>query len=188
MLEIIQGYDLVTERLNKHIRGLKAHPVILHMEEHKYLYPAYEKAMYIAISASDLNIGLKYLDISNAVKNGYEASYFARNVAHISYELINHQQKIVGQEVADLAIETLGKDALKGIKECTKELKSVSKEYHQRLNYIRNNLFGHRVENGSEMAKGMLTIDNSEIYTIGKKVFDVYLKVIGEYADLLGKL
>jgi len=89
MIEAIKAYDILIERLNENIRGLKAHPKILDKEEHKYLYPVVEKSMYIAICSSDLIIGLKYLDVSKALKNGYETNYFSRNVAHISYELIN---------------------------------------------------------------------------------------------------
>lgn len=188
MLELIKEYDRVTEILNKNIRGLKAHPKILDKEEHKYLYPAYEKAMYIAISLSDLNIGLKYLDFSEALSNGYEANHFARNVALISYELINHQQKITGQEIAALISEKLGNEGLAEVKLYSKELKSVKKENHVKLNYIRNNLMGHRTESGMEMVKGMLNINHKEIYHIGKQVFGVYLKIFCAYSELLGKL
>lgn len=188
MLEIIKEYDRVTEGLNKNIRGLKAHPRILNNEEHKYLYSAYEKAMYIAISLSDLNIGLKYLDVSETLKNGYEENHFARSVALVSYELINHQQKIVGQDVAALVLEKLGREGLSQIGLYSKELKGVTKEHHERLNYIRNNLVGHRTENGMEMAEGMLKINHQEIYHIGKQVFSVYLKLFGAYSELLGKL
>lgn len=188
MLEIIKEYDRVTEVLNKNIKGLKAHRRILEKDEHKYLYPAYEKAMYIAISLSDLNIGLKYLDVSETLKNGYEANHFARSVALISYELINHQQKIVGQDVAALVFEKLGDDGLSKIKLYSKELKGITKEHHERLNFIRNNLVGHRTENGMEMANGMLNINHQEIYYIGKQIFGVYLKLFGAYFELLAKL
>jgi len=188
MIETIKAYDLVSKRLNDNIRGLKAHPCILDKKEHGYLYPVYEKTMYIAISASDLNIALKYLDVSSATNNGYETNYFARNVAHISYELINHQQKIVGKEISEIVKKNLGDEGLKEIKVCTKELKSVSKDYHQKLNYIRNNLIAHRVDNGSVMANSMLDIDSSEIWQIGKKVFSVHINLIGAYINLLGTL
>lgn len=188
MIETIKAYDILIERLNENIRGLKAHPKILDKEEHKCLYPIFEKAMYIAISSSDLIIGLKYLDVSNAVKNGYETNYFSRNVAHISYELINHQEKIVGQDVSKAITKQVGVEALSEFKNCTKELKSVTRKYHKKLNYIRNKLFGHRTANGSEMAMSMLEIDASEIYDIGKRIFDAYIKVLAEYANLLSKL
>lgn len=188
MLEIIKEYDRVTEGLNKNIKGLKAHPKILDKDEHKYLYPAYEKAMYIAISLSDLNIGLKYLDISEALSNGYEANHFARSVALVSYELINHQNKITGQEVAALVLYKLGNEGLSEIKLYSKELKKVTKEHHGSLNYIRNNLIGHRTENGMEMAEGMLNINHKEIYFIGKQIFGIYFKLLRSYSELLGKL
>jgi hypothetical protein len=76
MLESIKAYDILIKSLNENIRSLKAHPKILDKEEHKYLYPVYEKAMYIAISASDLIIGLKYLDVSNAIKNRKKQTIF----------------------------------------------------------------------------------------------------------------
>ena len=188
MIETIKAYDILIERLNENIRGLKAHPKILDQEEHKCLYPIFEKAMYIAISSSDLIIGLKYLDISNAVKNGYETNYFSRNVAHISYELINHQKKIVSQDVSKAITMQIGVEALSEFKNCTKELKSVTRKYYKKLKYIRNKLFGHRTANGSEMAMSMIEIDAIEIYNIGKRIFDAYIKVLAEYANLLSKL
>lgn len=82
----------------------------------------------------------------------------------------------------------IGDEALLEFKSCTNELKGVTKKYHKKLNYIRNNLFGHRTANGSEMASAMLEIDAVEIYKIGKQIFDVYIKVIAAYVNLLGKL
>lgn len=108
--------------------------------------------------------------------------------SHISYELINHQEKIVGQDVSKAITKQIGVEALSEFKNCTKELKSVTSKYHKKLNYIRNKLFGHRTTNGSEMAMSMLEIDASEIYNIGRRIFDVYIKVLAEYADLLSKL
>ena len=188
MIEAIKEYDILIERLNENIRGLKAHPKILDKEEHKYLYPVFEKSMYIAICSSDLIISLKYLDVSSALKNGYETNYFSRNVALISYELINHQKKMVGPDVAKTIINQIGDEALLEFKACTKELKDVTKKYHKKLNYIRNNLFGHRTANGSEMATAMLEIDVGEIYKIGKQIFNVYIKVLAAYINLLNKL
>jgi hypothetical protein len=188
MLESIKAYDILIKSLNENIRGLKAHPKILDKEEHKYLYPVYEKAMYIAISASDLIIGLKYLDVSNAIKNGYETNHFSRNVAHTSYELVNHQEKIVGKEVSTVIINHIGVEALSEFKNCTKDLKSVTRQYHKKLNDIRNKLVGHRTPKGSEMAISMLEIDAGEIYNIGKRIFDAYNKVLVDYINILKKL
>ena len=188
MIETIKAYDNLIKSINENIRGLKPHPKILDKEEHKYLYPVFKKAMYIAISASDLIIGLKYLDVSNAVKNGYETSYFSRNVAHISYELINHQEKIVGQDVAKAITNQIGDKALKEFKKCNKELKNVTRKYHKKLKYIRNQLVGHRTANGYEMAMSMLEIDAGEIYNIGKRIFDTYNKIFAKYVNLLSQL
>jgi hypothetical protein len=43
MLESIKAYDILIKSLNENIRSLKAHPKILDKEEHKYLYPVYER-------------------------------------------------------------------------------------------------------------------------------------------------
>lgn len=188
MIEQIKGYDLVTEKLNNNIRALKLHTKILDLDKDKYLHPVFEKAMYIAISLYDLNVALKYLDVSNAVGNGFEANHFARNVALISYELVNHQQKIVGQLVADLVKERLGDEGLATIKSHSKELKSITKEHHKTLNHIRNKLIAHRTENGMDMANGMLDINQKEIFMVGKSIFDVYFKLYKAYSELLGKL
>jgi hypothetical protein len=114
MIEAINTYDNIIKRLNDNIKDLKAHPEILDKEEHKYLYPVFEKSMYIAISASDLIIGLKYLDVSNVLKNGYEKNYFSRNVAHISYELIEHQKKIVGPDLSEMIRNQIDDEVLFG--------------------------------------------------------------------------
>ena len=188
MLETIKSYDVVIAQLTKNIRGLKAHPKILVKEEHKYLYPVFENAMYIAISASDLIIALKYLDVSNFVSNGLETNYFARNVALISYELINHQQKIVGKDASEVIANKIGTEALLELKKCKKQLKGVISKYKEKLNYIRNNLFGHRTSNGAEMAKSMIEIDSREIHNIGKQIFGVYMNIYVVYVNLLSKI
>jgi hypothetical protein len=185
--ELIHNYDVLTELLNKNIKGLKAHPRIL-SNDYKYLFPVYEKAMYVALSASDLNIALKHLDVSNSKNNGYEKNYFARNVAHISYELLNHQQKVVGPEVSKLVIEKLGNNGLFEMKTNSKKLAKVITNHYKQLKFIRTSLIGHRTPNGSEMAEGMLSIDEEEIYKIGKEIFYVYLDLHTAYMNLLKKL
>jgi hypothetical protein len=51
----------------------------------------------------------------------------------------------------------------------------VTRQYHKKLNDIRNKLVGHRTPKGSEMAISMLEIDAGEIYNIGKRIFDAYI-------------
>jgi hypothetical protein len=75
-----------------------------------------------------------------------------------------------------------------GFKKSTKNLNDIKKKYHKKLREIRNNLFGHRTANGYEMAVAMLEIDAHEIYIIGKQIFDVYIKVLESYINLLKKL
>ncbi|WP_136798320.1 hypothetical protein [Desulfosediminicola ganghwensis] len=188
MIETIQSYDYLITRLNSTTKHLKAHHKILDKPEHKYLFPFYEKAMYIAISLTDLIVGLKYLDVSRSVNNEYEANYFARNVAHMSYELINHQDKIIGEEIAKITNETIGPDPLKELKNIIKKLRLITSHHFNCLKGIRNNLYGHRIENGSTMAKSMLEIDNRKIYKIGDDIFKVYFELLQKYVILISKL
>lgn len=188
MLKTIQSYDFLINRINITTRNLKAHSKILIKEEHKYVYPVYEKAMYISIALADLMVGLKYLDISNAVKNQFEANHFARGVSVTCYELLNHKEKIIGEKIYKTVSEVVDSDELASIVEAKNCLKKITKDYFSKLKHIRNDLYGHRHENGYEMSLAMLNIDNFEIYEIGKSIFDVYFKLLQEYANLITKL
>ena len=185
MLDTIQSYDYLINRINITTRNLKAHRVILDKEEHKYLYPVYEKAMYLCIALADLMVGLKYLDVSNAVKNEYEANYFARGVAAICYELINHQEKIIGEKIYKTVTENIGSDSLSEIVTSKKRLRRITKEHFQILKHIRNNLYAHRNDNGYEMAVEMLKIKNVNLYETGKSIFDIYFKILHNYVHLI---
>ena len=187
-MELESEYDRITNSLNRNIKGLKAHSKILIGEEFKYLYPVYEKAMYIALSASDLNIGLKYIDISNNKNNGIEKIYFSRVISLTLFELIDAQQKVVSREVKDVILEKLGSEGFHELKKCSKDMNEIKNNYHKKLKFIRNNLFGHREANGAKMAEGMLGVDEKEIFTIGRKVFSVYLNTFTAYMNIIGKI
>jgi len=188
MSSIINSYQHLINRLNDVVRMLKAHPKILSDEKHKELYPAYRKAMYIAISSSDLIIGLKNLDRSAIERNEIDANYFARHIVLVCYELINHQQKVLDKNVGLLFKLALEENDFKEYKSFKTELKDIKNEHFDSLKYIRNNLIAHRAADGLEMANGMLSIDNKKIYKIGKSVFDAYFKLIGFYVAAIGKL
>ena len=188
MIETIKSYDLAIDRVNKVIKSLKAYPRILDQEENKYLHPVFDKALYNALTASDLIVGLKYLDVSNAMKNGYEANYFARTVAHCAYEVLHYKHKLIGKDAATILKSRLGDAALKSVKESIANLKSVQKDHFEKLDFIRNNLFGHRNESGLATANGMLEIDNKLVYQIGKAVFDALIVIISVITALLSKL
>jgi len=188
MLKTVQSYDYLINRINITTRNLKAHRKILNKEEHEFLYPFYEKAMYISIALADLMVGLKYLDVSNAVDNKFEANHFARGVSVTCYELLNHKEKIIGETIYKTVAKSVGIIELTPIVEAKKILKLITKEHFQTLKHIRNDLYGHRHENGYEMSLAMLSIDNFEVYKIGKSIFDSYFKLLQEYAQLMTKL
>lgn len=185
LLAGIAGYDRVLVGLNENIRGLKAHARILDEVKDGYTFPLFEKAMYVAISASDLCIALKYLDVSHAMKNGYETNFFARTVGLLSYELVQHQQKIVGLEVSTTIQQRLGVEQLSEFRQYTKTLGQIGKTYGAKLGEIRNKMLGHRTERGAEMADKMLALESLEIYRVGDEVFKAYLGLLDLYVKLI---
>jgi hypothetical protein len=181
MLETIKVYDDLIKESNEIIKALKVYPKILSDDKHKYLHPVFDKALFNALNGIDLITGLKYLDISVAIGNGFESNYFARIVAHSSYEILNHQEKIIGKNVFDLLNSKLGKDASEGIRETTKRLRAIKKDYFLLLKSIRNNLFGHKMESGIGLAEKMFEVNNETIYMVGMDIFkfqcDLLLKM-----------
>ncbi len=188
MIETIKLYDTLIFKVNDNIRALKAYPNILHQPHNKYLHPFFDKSLYCAIASSDLIVGLKYLDCSNALNNGYEANYFARAVAHSVYEILNHQGNIIDKSIAVILRDKLGGNAFIAIEECSKKLKKVNKDHFNYLKHIRNNLFGHRNESGLLVANEMLKIDYKKIYSIGKEVFDTMLFYIISIIEITNKV
>jgi hypothetical protein len=181
-------YDRITNSLNRNIKGLKAHSKILITDELQYLHPVYEKAIYIAISLSDLNIGLKYIDISDHNSNEIEKIYFSRVVALTLFELVDSQKKVVSREVKDVIMEKIGNKGFCELKQCSKNMSEIKNNHHKKLKFIRNNLFGHREANGAKMAIGMLGVDEKEVYDIGREVFSVYLNTFTAYMNIIGKI
>ena len=188
MLDMIRSYNYLISKINTTTKHLKAHRAIFDKEEYKYCYPVYEKAMYISIALTDLMVSLKYLHISSVSKNEYETNYFARSVAVTCYELINHQEKIVGKEIYKTVAKNVGSESLSEIIAAKKQLGKITKEHFQVLKNIRNNLYAHRHGNGYEMAIAMLNIENTMIYKIGKDIFDIYLILLNNYVQLATKL
>jgi hypothetical protein len=74
-IEILEIYDLVIQRMQKVIKGLKAHPKILTKPEHKYLHKFFDKILFNALCNLDLITELKYLDMSNVVGNTFETNF-----------------------------------------------------------------------------------------------------------------
>ncbi|MDI6815789.1 MAG: hypothetical protein QME41_01160 [Actinomycetota bacterium] len=188
MLEAINAYDHLIARANKLIVTFKIYPKVLDKEEHKYLHPICDKGLFNALNMVDLIMGLKYLDVSNAVQNQSEANYFARIVAHSAYEILNHQNKILGIEVIRLVEERLTGEALSDVQESMKALRRIKKEHFAYLKFIRNNLFGHKLGCGIILAESMLEIDNAKTYSIGKEILMFQVSLLSNLAILIGDM
>jgi hypothetical protein len=185
MLEI---YDLVIQKMQKVIKGLKAYPKILTKPEHKYLHKVFDKVLFNALCNLDLITELKYLDMSNVVGNAFETNLFARITAHSCFEILDNLNTTVGKEILELVENRLGVEALHELNARVKELNSVKKQHITSLKKIRNNLFGHRMNAGREQAEQMLLINPKSIYDIGNRIFKIQIKMQDAFMGVLTKI
>jgi DNA integrity scanning protein DisA with diadenylate cyclase activity len=188
MIELLKSYDNLVLRTNSIIGTLRTYPKLLNQEENKYLHQFFDKCLFTALNQLDLIIGLKYLDLSKFVNNQIEANYFARIVAHISFEILNDLQKLAGQEIRDFIISNYSKDLLTEIDTCIKELNQLKKSKLNDLKEIRNNIFGHKNKHAFSQTETMLTIQNPEIYQIGNDIFNIQLRLLVAYQNLIQKV
>ena len=188
MIETLNAYDEVIQKTSNLVRTLKIYPKVFEEEKHKYLHQFFDRVLYNTLSQLDLIIGLKYLDLSQAVSNQLEANYFARIVAHSSFEILTNLNKLVGKGIRSFVIDKVGKSELENIDNSVKELNKFKKEHHEKLKTIRHNLIGHKLKEGHKQAELIVNIDNREIYDIGNKIFKVQNKLIGYFTELIEKL
>jgi transcriptional regulator of heat shock response len=177
MIEMLKSYDLVIQRMNKVIKGLKAYPKILTEPEHKYLHEVFDKVLFNALCNLDLITELKYLDMSNVVGNVFGTNFFARITAHSCFEILDNLNRTVGKEIVELIENRLGAEALIELNAHVKELNSIKKQHVNSLKKIRTNLFGHRMNAGREQAEQMLQINPKSIYDIGNRIFKIQLNI-----------
>jgi len=177
MIEMLGRYDLIIQRMNKVIKGLKAYPKILDKPEHKYLHKVFDKVLFNALCNLDLITELKYLEMSHVVGNAFETNFFARITAHSCFEILDNTNRTVGKEIIEMIKSRLGAEALNELNCYVKELNSIKKPHIQNLKKIRNNLFGHRMNAGREQAEQMLLINPKSIYEIGNRIFKIQLNI-----------
>ena len=128
MIETLKTYDELIIKTSNFIRTLKIYPKVFEKEEHHYLHQFFDKILYTALNHLDLIIGLKYLDVSQAVGNKLEAKYFARVVALTSHEILNDLNKIVGKEIRNFVIAKIGENGLSDIDWSIKSLNNMKKD------------------------------------------------------------
>lgn len=185
MIQTLEAYDSVIRAMNGTIKGLKAYPKILTQPEHEYLHAVFDKALFNALCSLDLITALKYLDISNAVGNAFEANFFARIVAHSSFEILDNLNRTVGKQIVQLVNGCLGAEALNDLNGHVKELNQLKKLHIATLKHIRNNLFGHKMNAGREQAEQMLLIVPRAIYDVGQRIFRIEVEILAAFMNIL---
>lgn len=188
MFELLSSYDEAIVSTNNLIRTLRAYPTLLDEKENLYMHQFFDKCLFTALNQLDLIIGLKYLDISNAMKNQIEANYFSRIVAHTSFEILNDLNKLAGKQIREFVLSNCTKEVLSDIDTAIRELNIIKKEKLKILKEIRNNLFGHKHANAFSQTVGMLKIQNSEIYAIGNDIFKMQIQLLFSYQNMMMKI
>ena len=135
-----------------------------------------------------LIIGLKYLDLSQAVGNNLEANYFTRVVALSSYEILNDLNKLAGKKIRNFVIGKIGEAGFYEIDESIKSLNKLKKENLKKIKEIRNNVLAHKLRNAHQQAEMIVSIDMKEIYDIGNQIFQIQMGLIGNYTKLIEKI
>ena len=181
MIETIESYDRLIFGLNKNIKGFKVYPKILTEPRHKHLHIIIDKILFNALLILDLITELKYLDISNALGNGFETNFFARITAHSCFEILDNVNRAVGKEINELVKDRLGVEALHELNAQVKELNAIKKQNAKYLKEIRNTLFGHRMNAGLKQAEEMMRINPKFIYDIGNRIFKIQINIQGAF-------
>jgi hypothetical protein len=188
MIETLKTYDELIIKASNLIRTLNIYPKVFEKEEHHYLYQFFDKILYTALNHLDLIIGLKYLDVSQAVGNKLETKYFARVVALSSYEILNDLNKLVGKEIRDYVITKIGENGPSEKDWSIKSLKNMKKDKIKKLKEIRNNLLGHKLEHAYQQAEMIANIDLKKIYDIGNQILKIQMDLIKNYRVLTEKI
>jgi len=186
-IEMLEHYETVIQSMHKVIGGLKLYPKVLTKPEHKHLHTVFDKILFNALCNLDLITELKYLDMSQASGNNFEANFFARITAHSCFEILDNVNRTVGKEIIVLVENRLGIEALHELNAHVKELNVLKKQHIVSLKKIRNNLFGHRMNAGREQVEEMLLINPKSIYAIGNQIFKIEIKIQDAFMKVLSK-
>lgn len=186
--ETLKSYDKNIASVSNLIRTLKIYPTAFEDEEFHELHKFFDKALFIALNQMDLIIGLKYLDISQAIGNNLEANYFARVLVLSCHEILNDLNKMGGIKIRDELTKKLGVEKLKELDEVTIEMNFMRKKYLKELKLLRNKVLGHKHEEAHQQAELIVNIDTLEIYNIGNSIYTIQMKYIHSYVNLLEKI
>ena len=121
----------------------------------------FDKSLFSALNVLDLIIGLS------------------------SHEILNDLNKLVGKEVRNHIIKTIGQEKLSEMDQTIKKLNTIKIKELRKLKNIRNNLLGHKLENGYKQAQMLDNIDIKELYEIGYEIFKNQVNLIKNYYDII---
>lgn len=182
---MISAYDELINAINSNIKSFKAYPKILSEPHHKKLHLLFDKCLYTALIQNDLIIGLKYLDLSNALENQIEANYFARVVALNSYEMLRYLDKLIGKDIQSFLSYSEHSKEMKDIKKVGKKINIFKKSCFKFLDEIRNNVIAHKDVDSIKQTSIMLQMDNKKIYTIGNELYKLNFELLEKYMELM---
>ena len=188
VLQRVKEYESLIQEVHRAIKCMKAYPSILTEPEHKYLHAIFDKVLFNALCGLDLITELKYLDVSIAVGNSFEATFFARITAHSCFEILDNMNWIVGKEIMELVKVRLEPQALSDLKSHIKDLNEVKKRHLKELKRIRNELFGHRMKVGHDQAERMLGITPQSIYGVGHRIFEIETNILSAFGKILERI
>ena len=188
MIETLNAYDKAIESSQRLSHTLKIYPKVFQKSEfHKY-HKFFDKALFSSLNLMDLIIGLKFLDLSKGIGNNVESNYFARIVALTSHEILNELNALIGKDIREELIHSIGIEKISELDAIIKEMNILKKKHLSKLKKLRNNVIGHKLAKGYEQAEMIANIDVLGIYNIGDAIFKVQMKLIGNFTYIIAML
>lgn len=186
MLNAIKSYDELISEINDSINILNIYPQKLSEEKNHKLHLIFDKMLYISLLINDIIIGLKYLDLSVNLNNNVESIYFSKIVALNAYEMLNESGRLTGNKlIKQIFSDINNEDFNSKFKDIKKELYKVKKDCQPKLKVIRNKIIAHKDSNPFDQINTMQKIEFKEIYKIGHNIFNIHLKLLRLFQNLL---
>jgi len=185
MIETLEAYDKAIEGTRSLSHTLKIYPKVFEKTGFHKFHKFFDKALFSSLNLMDLIIGIKFLDLSNAIGNKVEANYFARVVILTSHEILNELNSLVGKDIRNELINKIGAEKVSILDGTMKEMNDLKKKHLSKLKNLRHNVIGHKLADGHKQAEMIANIDVLEIYNIGYALFKVQIKLMGSYTNIL---
>lgn len=184
MQELINHYDKLILGVNKNIQGLKVYPKILNEERNHKFHLIFDKMLHNLLVVSYILVGVKYLDLSNALNNGIERAYFARIVALNS---INSGRLTGNKDVKEILKQINNNEIDEELKQLKVKIQAL-KDEERYLKEIRTNIIAHKDENPFNQIKVFQDVDPKRIFTTGNSIFNLHLKLNNFFLKILNEI